>query len=172
MNDRQKRFVAHYLKDPNATKAAIAAGYSPNGAAQSAAKLLRIAKIADAISLGRAKLADKLEVSVERVARELARLAFYDPRKFFYADGHAKPITELDDDTAMALAGMDVVELSTDGAVIGHVKKFKLSDKGANCERLGRHLGMFKDRIGIDGSFELVVKHIGVSRDTPPTETK
>jgi hypothetical protein len=32
--------------------------------------------------------------------------------------------------------------------------------------------GKAKDRIGIDGSFELVVKHIGVSRDTPPTETK
>ena len=172
MNDRQKRFVAHYLKDPNATKAAESAGYSPKTSKQIGSRLLTNVAIKLAIRTGRSKLADKLEVSVERVARELARLAFYDPRKFFYADGHAKPITELDDDTAMALAGMDIVELTSDGAVIGHVKKFKLSDKGANCERLGRHLGMFKDRIGIDGSFELVVKHIGVSRDTPPTETK
>lgn len=162
MNERQKRFVTHYLKDPNATKAAIAAGYSKNTAYSIGQENLKKPEIAAAIEKGRVKLAEKLEISAERVAREMARLAFYDPRKFFNDDGSAKSITQLDDDTAMALAGVDVVELTGDGAVTGHVKKFKLSDKGANLERLGRHLGMFKERISVDGGFEITVRHIGL----------
>jgi phage terminase small subunit len=57
------------------------------------------------------KRAAKLEITSDRVLQEIAKIAFMDPRKFFNSDGSAKQITELDDDTAMELAGMEVVEL-------------------------------------------------------------
>ena len=39
LNDRQRLFVAEYLVDRNATRAYIRAGYSPDGARQSASRL-------------------------------------------------------------------------------------------------------------------------------------
>ena len=170
MNDKQKRFVAHYLKDLNATKAAIAAGYSPKAAKEIGSRLLTNANVAEAIVEGQARLAAKLEITAERVARELARIAFLDPRKFFNDNGTAKRISELDDDTAAALGGVEVFEEYQGSGekreLIGYTKRFKLADKGASLERLGRHLGMFKDRIGVDGAFEITVRHIGPRNTT------
>jgi phage terminase small subunit len=57
-------------------------------------------------------------------------------------------IHELDDDTAAALAGMDVQEVYEGSGesrqFIGYTKKYKLPDKGANLERLMKHLGLFE----------------------------
>lgn len=97
------------------------------------------------------KAAKANEVTVERVLREIARLAFQDPRKFFTPAGEPLPLHELDDDTAAALAGFEVLELwegkGESRQFVGYVKKYKLADKGANLERLGRHLKMFTDRL-------------------------
>jgi phage terminase small subunit len=65
MNERQKRFVAYYLKDPNATNAAISAGYSEKTAKQIGARLLTNVDVKAAIADGQAKLAAKLEITAE-----------------------------------------------------------------------------------------------------------
>ena len=80
--------------------------------------------------------------------QEVARLALFDPRKFFHDNGSPRSIQELDDDTAAALAGMEVVEqFEGSGAerkFVGYLKKYKLPDKGANLDRLMKHLGLFE----------------------------
>ena len=45
ISDKQKRFVHEWLKDHNATQAAIRAGYSKNGATVQGARLLANAKV-------------------------------------------------------------------------------------------------------------------------------
>ena len=47
---KQRMFVAEYLKDNNGTQAAIRAGYAANSAEVTACKLLRLAKIQEAIN--------------------------------------------------------------------------------------------------------------------------
>ena len=49
MNERQRRFAAEYMKDPNATKAAIKAGYSKKYANTNASKLLQNTTVANYI---------------------------------------------------------------------------------------------------------------------------
>jgi phage terminase small subunit len=49
LNDKQQRFVDEYLKDLNATQAAIRAGYSAKTAYAIAEKLLRKAEIQQAV---------------------------------------------------------------------------------------------------------------------------
>lgn len=61
MNPKQSRFVAEYLKDSNATQAAIRAGYSANGASVQGTRLLANASIAAAIRERQQKLSAKLE---------------------------------------------------------------------------------------------------------------
>jgi phage terminase small subunit len=155
LSKRQELFVAEYLVDQNATRAYIAAGYSPTGAAQSASRLLRNTKVAEIVSSIRGKRLDELEITSERVLAALAAIAFHDPRKFFNADGSAKQVTELDDVTAQALAGLEVSELFEDVGdqkhVYGLTKKFKLADRLRALEMLGRHLKMFTDKVEHSG---------------------
>jgi len=50
LNDRQYAFVQAYARDPNGTRAALAAGYSEATAASQASDLLRLPKVSAAVS--------------------------------------------------------------------------------------------------------------------------
>jgi len=52
-------------------------------------------------------------VSLEGTLRSLARVAFYDLRKLFDEGGRPLEIGQLDDDIAMAMEGIEVVETWT-----------------------------------------------------------
>ena len=77
----------------------------------------------------RAIATKKLEVSVERIALETARVAFFDIRDLFGEDGRLIPLHELPEDAARALNGVDVEDLfkgsGKNRVLIGEVKKFK-----------------------------------------------
>jgi len=66
---RHYRFVQEFLKDGNATRAYIRAGYSRRSAQPSALQLLREPQVAAAIAAGRRRLARAQEVAVERHMR-------------------------------------------------------------------------------------------------------
>lgn len=90
------------------------------------------------------KAAAANEVTVERVIREIARIGFFDIRKLVNSDGTPKPLHELDDDTAAAIAGLEVARVGNDQVGVGEVLKFKIADKNSALEKLGRHLGAFE----------------------------
>jgi phage terminase small subunit len=152
---KQQRFVAEYLVDLNATRAAMRAGYSARTARSIGAENLTKVEIADAVSAAQRERQRCTEAEADRVLRELARVAFFDPRKLFNADGGLKPLNELDGNTAAVLVGMDVAEIhegsGTGRRLIGYTKKLKLADKVAALGLAMRHLGMLKDRTGLTG---------------------
>jgi phage terminase small subunit len=78
---KQARFVAEYLVDLNATQAAIRAGYSARTANEQAARLLANVSVAAAVAEAQAARGKRTEVTQDRVALELARIAFGDPRR-------------------------------------------------------------------------------------------
>src|ERR1017187_4042453 len=104
LNEKQQIFVREYLLDRNATRAAIAAGYSQKTAYSAGPRLLKNVEIQAEIAKRTEKVLAKLEITAERVLHGLAELAFFDPRKMFNSDGSLKPVVELDDISAMALA--------------------------------------------------------------------
>lgn len=146
LNERQARFVQEYLKDLNATAAYIRAGYSSNGKAAeaNAARLIGNDKVQEAIAKARAKHEERTGVTVARVVQEAARIALFDPRKLFNEDGTAKAITDLDDDTAAAIAGLKVKRVSTDSQDMCTILEYKVADKNAALEKLFRHLGAYE----------------------------
>ncbi len=149
---KQARFVDEYLVDLNATQAFIRAGYTARGNAAevNAARLLRNAKIAAAIQSQKKARSTRTEITQDRVLKELARIGFFDIRKLVNADGTPKPITELDDDTAAAIAGLDVVLIGNAAVGVGTILKFKISGKVAALELMGRHLALFTDKVKVD----------------------
>lgn len=76
LKGKQALFVEEYLKDRNGTRAAIAAGYSENTAAEMAYENLRKPQIMEAIASRNAKIMEKHEITQDRVLTELASLAF------------------------------------------------------------------------------------------------
>lgn len=71
LTEKQKRFVAEYLIDLNATQAAIRAGYSPKTAKSVGSENLTKPDIAAAIAKFQQKVAKKAEISIQSLADEL-----------------------------------------------------------------------------------------------------
>ena len=151
LTEKQKRFVEEYLVDLNATQAALRAGYSERTAYSIGQENLKKSEIVKQIAERRAELQQETEITQQRVLKEYARLAFLDPRKLFHDDGRPKNITELDDDTAAALTGLDVQEVyegsGDDREFVGFIKKYKLADKKGALDSIAKHLGMFVDKV-------------------------
>lgn len=159
LTPRQQRFVDEYLIDLNATQAAIRAGYSKNGAEVTASKLLRVAKVSAAIAKAQEKRAARTGINQDRVLKELARIAFFDPRKLFRASGEPIDIQDLDEDVAAVLAGLDIVVERTEEGRDGYsaVRKYRLTNKMSAIEAAMRHLGMFKDSLELKGGINVTI---------------
>lgn len=145
---QQRVFVAEYIKDRNGTQAAIRAGYSANSAQEQSSVLLSKPMIKASIEAFVIRAEEKAVLTIERTLREVARLAFFDPRKLLNPDGSPKPINELDDDTAAGLAGMDIQEQfegsGAERVFVGYVKKYKIADKNSALEKAMKHLGLYE----------------------------
>jgi phage terminase small subunit len=81
LSAKQQRFVEEYLVDLNATKAAERAGYSAKSAQVTGSRLLSNAMVQAAIQERQQKRAVKLDITVDRIELELARIAFSDMRR-------------------------------------------------------------------------------------------
>ncbi len=168
LSAKRERFCQEVIIDSNAKQAAIRAGYSAKTAEQQGCMLLQTASVARRVAELREELSQRLDLSAERVLREAARVSFSDPRKLFNADGTLKAITELDDDTAAALAGFEVVERAMPGGEgrTERVHKFKLWDKPTAISLLGKHLNLFTDRIDIGEELAAVLDRARARRQT------
>lgn len=79
LNERQALFVEHYIATDNGTQSAISAGYAEGSAHVTASRLLRIDKVASAVTAARETaqqaLRQALTVTEEQVVRGLLKLA-------------------------------------------------------------------------------------------------
>ncbi|WP_419533350.1 terminase small subunit [Endozoicomonas sp.] len=75
MNDKQRRFIDEYLIDQNATRAAIAAGYSPKTARSQGSRLLTNADISKEIQARQHQLSHELKITAQDKRAKLWQLA-------------------------------------------------------------------------------------------------
>lgn len=163
LNPKQRMFVSEYLVDLNATQAAIRAGYSKKTAEVQGPRLLGNDRVAEAIQKGMQKRQTNLEISAERLDREAARIAFFDIRKLYREDGSLKAISELDEDTARAISGIEVTTVGNEQDGLSFIRKYKTASKEKGLELLYRRLGLLLDRTQNDT--ELVIRIVGGNFD-------
>ena len=149
LTPKQERFIAEYLIDLNATQAAIRAGYSEKTAYSIGQENLKKPDIAAAIKAKQSKLADKYEVTAERVIRELALIGFANMLDYvdIGSDGMARvDLSNVNRDQAAAIHEIKVESVVGSGEDPKIVEKvtFKLADKRAALVDLGRHLSLFE----------------------------
>lgn len=97
----------------------------------------------------------RTKLTVDRVISEIARIAFFDIGEAFDAEGRLKPLHMMSAHARRAINGLEVTTLRADGEAIGTLSKIKASDKLKAQELLGRHLGMFNDKLTLAGDKEI-----------------
>jgi phage terminase small subunit len=153
MTARQKRFVEEYLIDLNATQAAIRAGYSVRTAKQIATENLSKPIIEAAIGREMAIRSKRTGVTADRVITELAKLGFVNIGDVADFDRATVQEGANRDDTA-AIQAIKVKRTPTDDGTIIE-RELKLHDKVKSLDLLGRHLGMWNDRLKLDGGLQI-----------------
>lgn len=149
MTKKQKRFVEEYLIDLNATQAAIRAGYSPDTAGSIGAENLKKPEIKSRIDKAMAERSRRTGINQDRVLQELARIGFakitdvVDPET-------AEIRTDASDDD---LACIQSIKIKPNE--FGTEREVKLYDKKSALVDLGKHLGLFKDKMELTGDMDL-----------------
>lgn len=162
LTKRQKRFCKEYLIDLNGTQAAIRAGYSERTANVISCQLLTKLNIQEKIQQEMQERSERTDITQDKVLRELARIGFTDMKDYASWSGDNVKLVDstlLTSDQTAAVAEI-CQTVSKDGGSI----KFKLHDKVSALEKIGKHLGMFKESIVID-DFKIQVQLIGGKDD-------
>ena len=135
LTPKQERFVAEYLIDLNATQAAIRAGYSQKTAGQIGEQNLKKLEIAEAVKKAMGRRADRNSVTQDEVISGLRELRDMAMGK--------KPmrVTEI-----LRVSGKPPKTIELD------VKVFEAAAAKGALELLGKHIGMFKDKVELTGS--------------------
>lgn len=162
LTPKQKLFADEYLIDLNATRAykvAYPRVKKDDVAAPAAVRLLRNVKVADYIDERMQDRQKRTEVTQDRVIEELAAIAF--ARATDYAeviDGmvNIRDTEELTENQVRAIAGIKEGKFGIE---------LKLNDKEKALELLGRHLGMFKDKMEVSGQIDTSNPYAGLTTE-------
>jgi phage terminase small subunit len=157
LNPKQERFVEEYLKDLNATQAAIRAGYSAKTAGVQGFDLLKNPKIEAAVATGMAERSMHTKVTAEQVVRELFRLASADMGDFceWGPNGvQLRPSGELPRELTAAVQEVKQTTRQFGETTVTELS-LKLHDKKGALDSLAKHLGMYLDRTKIEGSLTI-----------------
>lgn len=147
MTQKQKKFIEEYLIDLNATQAAIRAGYSPDSAKEIGCENLTKPNIRACIDKEMAERSKRTGVNADRVVMELAKLAFVNAADVINTEDATLREDALVEDTA-AIQSVKVKVIPTQNGE-GIEREIKMADKIKALELLGKHLGMFKDKVDV-----------------------
>ena len=177
MTDAQKRFCDEYLIDLNATRAyktAYSRCQKDETANVNSSKLLRNTKVQEYIAEKMKEREQRTGITQDMVINELAKIAFFNIKDIYNANGTLKSIKDIDQKTSAAISSVKTLQKAgamkisintdkqdTDDIPIEHIQEqtveFKTNDKVKALELLGKHFGMFKEQVDIsqDKPFEV-----------------
>lgn len=154
MTEKQKIFADEYLIDLNATRAYRAA--YPNCKKDSSAdaearKLLGNTRIQTYITERMEERQKRTEITQDMVLQELAAIAFARATDYVSVMGgmvEVKDTDQLSDSQIAAIAG---IKETQNGIEV------KLGSKEKTLELLGRHLGMWNDKLDVAGDMDMKI---------------
>lgn len=141
---RMQVFVGHYLTTMNAAEAARRSGFSHKDAARQGHALLRNPKVIKLLHEQQKSLLAKIEVTQERVWREIALIAFLDPADIFDKLGELKPVPDIPEDVRRCIAGYKVKKTTFGEDGSSDERELKFANKDAALDKLMRLTGLVK----------------------------
>lgn len=177
LTDKQERFVQEYLIDLNATQAAIRAGYSEKTAYSQGQRLLKNVEVKKLIEEGQKTVAERNNITIDRVISELALIGFANMGDYMKPDHEGNPRLDFSDLTREQSAVLTEVTVDrryeSGDDTTGYVDKvkFKLADKRAALVDLGKHLGAFSENVNVKITPPQVVYEVPEDADKADTST-
>lgn len=154
LTEKQQRFVDEYLIDLNATQAAIRAGYSVKTANEQGCQNLAKLSIQQAIAEKMAERSKRTGINQDRIVLELAKIAFVKMTDIVDEEGRIRPDATDDD-----LSCIESVKYKESSSMNGDSveREVKISSKLKALELLGKHLGMWNDKIDVNVAIPVVI---------------
>lgn len=159
LTDKQELFAREFIKDLNATQAAIRAGYSEKSSRNQGARMMANDDILIRIAELNQERLERLQVDSDYVLRRLVEIDEMDVLDILTETGDLKPVRQWPKVWRTSLSGMDVMAMCGEGDAAGLLKKIKWPDKVKNLELLGKHVDVqaFKENIKTEQSGTLEV---------------
>lgn len=161
LTPKQSMFVQQYLKENyNATKAAIASGYSEKAAKEQGSRLLTNANIKKAIEQAKRERELIVKVDAAWVLERHRRIDEMDAIDILDDDGNILPIRQWPKIWRQYLNGFDIQELTgkdkSEQASI--IRRIKWPDKMKNLEMIGKHVDVaaYRENLNHSGTVEQV----------------
>ncbi len=154
LTEKQQRFVDEYLIDLNATQAAIRAGYSVKRAGEIGYQLLQKTTVQQAVSEAMARRSRRTGVNQDRIVLELAKIAFLKMTDVVDGQGCIKGGASEDD-----LSCIESIKYKHSDTETGSSteREVKAASKLKALELLGRHLGMWNDKLEVNVPKPIVI---------------
>lgn len=162
LTEKQQRFVEEYLIDLNATQAAIRSGYSAKTADVQGSRMLANVKVQQAISEIMANRSKRTGVNQDMVVQELARIAFVKMTDVVNAYGEIRP--DASDDDLACIESVKYKRSDTDTGS-SEEREIKIASKLKALELLGKHLGMWNDKLDVNVTAPIVISGDDVLED-------
>lgn len=160
LTDKQKKFALLYVELNNASEAYRQAYSTENMSNEDvwneAYRLKNNPDVAPRIAELRSRVAERAEISIDRIATELAKIGFANMSDFIGRNEDGSPTVNLPEDpNALAIVSEVTVDRvksreNDDNTYTDRIK-FKLHDKLSALDKLGKHLGMFNDKLEVTG---------------------
>lgn len=154
LNEKRQRFVEEYLIDLNGTQAAIRAGYSAKTANEQASRLLTNVNVQQAISAAMAERSKRTGINQDRVVLELAKIALVKITDIVDSQGRIKSTATDDDLACIESVKYKKFESDTGSSV---EREVKIASKLKALELLGKHLGMWNDKLDVNITQPIVI---------------
>jgi phage terminase small subunit len=145
--DRHERFCQEYLLDLNATAAYMRTypDASSESARASAPRLL--ANLSNRIAELQAERANRVQVSQDAILREFMLIGFSDPRHFTVSElGHLELADGAPEEAWRAVSSVKH-RITSNGDFTTREIEFRLWNKNNALELLGKHIGMFPNKV-------------------------
>ena len=154
LTEKQQRFVDEYLIDLNATQAAIRAGYSVKTANEQGSQNLAKLSIQQAIAEQMAERSKRTGINQDRVVLELAKIALVNMTDIVDSQGRIKSDASPDDLACIESVKYKESESDTGSSV---EREVKIASKLKALELLGKHLGMWNDKLDVNITQPIVI---------------
>lgn len=154
LREKQQLFVDEYLIDLNGTQAAIRAGYSAKTANEQASRMLANVSIQQAISEKMAERSKRTGVNQDRVVQELAKIAFL--KMTDVVDRNGKIRDDASEDDLSCIESIKYKHSDTDTGSSTE-REVKTASKLKALELLGKHLGMWNDKLDVNITQPIVI---------------
>lgn len=159
LTQKQENFCLAYIETGNASEAYRRAYNADCMKSETvnvkASQLLKQDKIRVRLEELQEQAEKKAIVTKEYVLQKMVDIAEMDVKDILNDDMSFRPVGEWPKTWCQFLSGVDIIELQSNDDVARIIKKIKWPDKVKNLELIGKHLGMFTDKLEVKGSVSI-----------------